>query len=367
MTVRSDATMETISSKENIWYELRLYTTSEPAEALAEYFLSRGAFGVATYDPYTLRRLLEDPQQDIFIDDYGILDEEVKIQAYFSGTERTIRIAPYLGESANPFHYLEQMLYAQFQTEEIPIEEFLREVHAKLAEMSTYFEMGETRLAWEKVQEEDWANSWKQHYHPIEISDKLLICPSWERQICKEGQHLILLDPGSAFGTGSHETTAMCMKLMEKYLPKKAKVLDLGCGSGILSITAEKLGASSILALDLDPQAIRVTEENLVKNTCSKIVAQQGTLHSKAKSTHQASVMHETSFDFIVANILAEVLCRLKIALLEHTKSNGYLLLSGIINTKEKMVRETFEESSDLLLLERREEKDWVALLYKVK
>lgn len=336
------------------WYEIEIRTTEEASEAIAEFLISIGALGVAVQNPFEFQRILEEERKFIFSDDFEPQESDVIIKAYYSEQEQGINTLPKLEQDENPFWDLEQELYTQRITQSLSIEDFRFQIEEKLQEMSEYLDLGAYRLEMRTIQEEDWANDWKKYYHPIEINDRLLITPSWIKPEAKENQIVIELDPGSAFGTGSHETTALCLKLMTQFAENKKKVLDLGCGSGILAIAAEKLGAEEVLALDLDAKAVQVSLENIAFNQCTKISASQGSLDN----------LKEEKFDFIVANILAEVLAKLLPDMLEYLEEGAYLLMSGIIATKEHFVTEVAERLP-LKLIQREEQKDWVALLYQ--
>lgn len=335
------------------WYEIEIRTTEEASEAVAEFLISLGALGVAIQNPFEFQRILEEERKFIFSDPFETEEKDVCIKAYYSENQDGINTLPKLAQEENPFWELEQELYAQEKTKPYGVEEFQTLVKEKLAEMASYLDLGDYQFQMKSLVEEDWANDWKKYYEPIEINEKLLVCPSWITPAPKENQQVIFLDPGSAFGTGSHETTFLCLKLLSKYLNEGKRVLDLGTGSGILAIAAEKMGASSVLALDLDAKAVEVTKENLLKNACTKVLAQQGSLEETKEKV-----------DFLVANILAEVLAKLSSDMAKYLEKDALLLMSGIISSKEHLVVEACK-ALPLKLLEREEKNDWVALLYQ--
>lgn len=191
---------------------------------------------------------------------------------------------------------------------------------------------GEIEFITEYTKEEDWANSWKQYYHSFAVGEKIYIYPIWEEK--DESYPInIGLDPGMAFGSGTHETTELCMVALEKYLTPQAKVLDVGTGSGILAIAASKLGASKVLAIDLDENAVKVAKENVSYNDeDAKVEVRVGNLAERVQE----------QYDIVVANILADVICILAKDVKKFLKPNGVFLTSGIIEGKVDLVKETF-------------------------
>ena len=209
------------------------------------------------------------------------------------------------------------------------------------------------------VRSEDWSNSWKANFKSLRVGRRLLIVPSWEEANPCPDDIVLHLDPGMAFGTGGHETTRLCLELLERIMDEtptliSPSVLDLGAGSGVLSMAAVQLGAGRVLALDIDPQALEVARENLATNGLSDQV--------ELSATPLESLT--ASFDVILANILAEELVRLAPYLTEHLASGGRLVLSGILAEKESLVRNGFAPYP-LNYLETRHEGEWVALLYR--
>lgn len=182
--------------------------------------------------------------------------------------------------------------------------------------------------------EEDWANSWKQYYHSFAVGENIYIYPIWEEN--NENYPInIGLDPGMAFGSGTHETTELCLKAMEKYMKKEAKVLDVGTGSGILAIAGAKLGANSVLAIDLDENAVKVAKENVEYNQVDNIInVQVGNLADDV----------EGQYDIVVANILADVICILARDVKKILAPNGVFITSGIIADKLDLVKKVFAE-----------------------
>ena len=207
------------------------------------------------------------------------------------------------------------------------------------------------------VNEEDWANSWKEYYKPLHIGNKIVIVPAWERYEKKEGEVIVTMDPGMAFGTGTHETTRLVIDLLERYTEKGATVLDVGTGSGILAICASKLGAGACYAYDIDPVAVRVAKDNVESNACENIVCEQSDL---LKSVWRLA----GGYDLITANIVADIIIRMTPDVGQLMHDNTVLLASGIISERAHDVIECFE-AHGFAIVERAEDNGWCALAVK--
>lgn len=181
------------------------------------------------------------------------------------------------------------------------------------------------------VDEEDWAESWKEHFHVERFGERIVVVPSWRAYEPRDGDAVITLDPGMAFGTGQHETTRMCLEAIERAVRPETRVLDVGCGSGILSIAAAKLGAREVLAVDVDANCVRITEENARANGVDGVVrAREG-----SAGAGWPFEMPAAGFDVIVANIIARVIVELAPALVRALAADGRLIVSGIIGERE--------------------------------
>ena len=186
------------------------------------------------------------------------------------------------------------------------------------------------------VDEEDWAQNWKIHYKTEHITNNIIIKPSWETYVGKTNELVIELDPGMAFGTGSHETTIMCARALEEYVDNTKDVFDIGCGSGILSIIAAKLGAKRVLAIDLDPMCVKVTEENININRVSdRVKTQTGNLFD----------LVDGKADIIVANIIAEIIVGMIPDIKEYLNKDGVFIASGIIESKLPIVQKALHDN----------------------
>ena len=204
------------------------------------------------------------------------------------------------------------------------------------------------------IDEEDWANSWKQYYKPIRIGNHVVIVPEWEEYNADDGDIIILMDPGMAFGTGTHETTRLCALLIERYMKVGSQVLDVGTGSGILAVTASKLGAQSVFACDIDPAAIKVARENIVLNDVGNVTCEVSDLLKNVNGV----------YDFISANIVADIIIRMAPDVGKYLKIGGVVITSGIINTQADEVK-TVMESYGFSVIDTVLENDWVAYAFK--
>lgn len=208
-----------------------------------------------------------------------------------------------------------------------------------------------------RITEEDWSNNWKDHFKPLRIGKRLIIKPTWENFPANCDDIILQLDPGMAFGTGTHPTTMLCLSLMEKIFSANAhkkprSILDVGTGSGILSIAAALLGAESVTAVDIDPDAVRVAMDNCALNGVAALVAVSDT------PLHQIS----GEFDIVLANILAEELVRLAPHLVRRVSPGGFLILSGILNEKEDLVVSGFSVF-DVTMTEIAREDEWSCIV----
>jgi ribosomal protein L11 methyltransferase len=200
------------------------------------------------------------------------------------------------------------------------------------------------------IDELDWANAWKAYFKPLRIGRHLVVSPPWEEPILGEQDLLITIDPGMAFGTGTHATTQMCLVLLEDYLKPGNTVADIGTGSGILSIAAQKLGSGVLIAVDNDPLAVKIAGENAVVNNTSVTV--------------QEAFPSGRQFDVVVANIIADTLISLANDLASITSNQGILIVSGVIDDRQNDVR-MFIEAAGFSSLETRTQGEWVALVFR--
>ena len=187
------------------------------------------------------------------------------------------------------------------------------------------------------VCEEDWADSWKQYYKPIKAGERLVIVPVWEKYDSAEGEVVVLMDPGMAFGTGTHETTRLCAALLEKYVTPGCSMLDVGCGSGILAICASKLGAQECFACDIDPMSVKIARENCERNGTANVVCEKSDLLS-------AVTPPEGGYDVCTANIVADIIIRMSPDIGAYLAQDGVLIVSGIITERQGEVVDALDK-----------------------
>ena len=302
------------------WIEITISTNPEGADIVSEALLRQGAVGTQIID----RADVPDPSKPNgfweLIDPKMIdeMPEDVQVKAWF--------------ESVEALRGLENCL--------------------KALPGLTGMDLGTLAVSQQGVQEQDWSECWKQYYKPFRAGKHLVIKPSWENWDAVPGDLIIELDPGMAFGTGTHETTAMCVEMIEKHY-HGGKVLDVGTGSGILAIAAARLGADSVLGVDIDPMAVRVAQENVEKNGLAKeIVIRQGDL---------VAGLDGVRCEFAVANILADVIALLAAPLKAHLTENATFVCSGILKEREQDVVDVLTRNG-YQLFDRMQKGDWVAL-----
>ena len=237
----------------------------------------------------------------------------------------------------------------------VPEEKNLAEYTAFLKERFSALGISAT-LSVEGMNEDDWSESWKQYYKPIPLG-RVTIVPAWESYDAKEGEVVIKMDPGMAFGTGTHETTRLVMRIMQDVIRGGERVLDVGTGSGILSICASKLGAKSCNAYDIDPVAVKVARENAIADGCDNITV--------GVSDLLRGVDREGGkYDVCVANIVADIIIRMMPDISEYMHEDAPIILSGIIDMRADEVRACVTECGYTVVREEREN-DWVALMIR--
>lgn len=309
------------------WYEIRINTTDEASDAVSEMLTTLGAGGVAIKDPYDIRKELLKPDTLDYADEefFQSLGDDVIIQAYFQ--------------------------------DGLEINGLLKEIDNGLKNISQFLNVGKGLEGYGEVDDEDWSTAWKKYYKPFRLTDRIVIKPTWEQYEKQPGDIIVEMDPGMAFGTGTHETTQMCSILLDKYMLDDTEVLDVGCGTGILSIIASKLGATKVDAVDIDEVAVKVAKENIELNhETSKIKAFKGILSDINRD--------ENKYDIIVANIIATVIIDLSSIIPYYLKKNSLFITSGIIKERKQEVIDSCVKSG-LTLIETLEAGEWVAMVFK--
>lgn len=308
------------------WSEFAIQTTNEAVEPVSNILHEAGASGVVIEDPLELVKERENVFGEIYHlnpDDYP--DEGVVIKAY-------LPVNSFLGDTIDA------------------IKESINNL------LLFDIDLGKNVVSISEVNEEEWATAWKKYYNPVKISERFTIVPTWEDYTPVSSDELIIeLDPGMAFGTGTHPTTVMCIQALERTVTPGDLVVDVGTGSGVLSIAAALLDAKRIQSLDLDEVAVQSAKQNVeINNVQDKVSVSQGNL---------LDGINEQA-DIVVANILAEVIMRFTDDVAKVVKPGGYFIASGIIQTKKQDVKEAIIASGftveETILME-----DWVAIIAK--
>ncbi|SDM66846.1 50S ribosomal protein L11 methyltransferase [Acetanaerobacterium elongatum] len=210
------------------------------------------------------------------------------------------------------------------------------------------------------VREEDWANNWKQYFKPFEVGNKFVIKPSWEEYNNQTDRVILEIDPSSSFGTGTHHTTQLCIEQLEQYVKEGSLVLDMGCGSGILSVAALLLGAQRVAAVDIDQNSVKIAQENVAKNGFD--MPRFSAVCGNVLEDEALSSLGEQFYDVVVANIVADVIIAMRGLFGRYLKQDGVLICSGIISQRADEVRQTLEQSG-FETVSRHEKQDWTALV----
>lgn len=339
------------------WAEITIKTTEEASDAICEMLAQVGADGIASQDPMEFRNTIDnDPLSycdDGTIESYG---EDVVIKAYFAETDDgVIRMGPKSEEFVNPEGV--GMIYGSITDKSLKTDEAMDYIKQRLDAIGEFLDVGKGFDSYKYVDDEDWANNWKRYYQEFKLSDRIVICPSWIEEGDEELEKdaiKIILDPGSAFGTGTHETTSMCAEILDRVIKPDTSVLDLGTGSGILAIIASKLGAKSVDAVDIDSMAVRVAEENTAINSCSNIDCYTGELKS----------VKNAPYDLIVANIIADVIAEIACDIPADLADDGIFVCSGIIANKKDRVIEALKNAGMEIIAEQ-SKNDWMAYVAK--
>jgi len=298
------------------WIEITIHTTNEASEIVESILLDYGSTGVAIEDPTTLEENLHD--------DFGTIVE------------------------LSPTDYPEVGVIVKGYINELNFDdETFNRFKDELEQLGKNINIGEFfKIETTTIQDSDWENSWKDYFDILNIGEKFVIVPTWREYENEEDKYVINIDPGMAFGTGGHETTSLCIKNLEKYVKPHDNVIDVGCGSGILSIAASYLTDGSLKAVDLDKLAVDVSRENFALNNLeNRIEVEEASLLTKETK----------KYDVIVANILAHIIELMLEDAYKLLEDGGYFITSGIIKDKkdellEKMLKQGFklvEETSD--------------------
>ncbi|MBR7553335.1 50S ribosomal protein L11 methyltransferase [Allobacillus sp. GCM10007491] len=305
------------------WSEIKIHTTNEAIEAVSHIFQEAGASGVVIVDPQDLYKDHVTLYGTIYeLDASNYPDDGVYVKSYLPTDDSLAEKVSFIKQSIS-----------ELPNFNIPI--------------------GRNEVTISEVHEEDWSTAWKKYYKPVKVSDHITIKPTWEDYQPSSNELIIELDPGMAFGTGTHPTTVLSLQALERFLKPNNLVLDVGSGSGILSIAAAKLGASHVYAFDLDEVAVTSTQNNSTLNQTDELITVQ-------KNDLLKNVQYEP--DVIVSNILAEIIIQLTEDAFHLLKPNGLLITSGIIQKKKQEVLNDLTEKG-FQVIETKELDDWVSIV----
>ena len=310
------------------WNQFRLKTTTEAEDIVSSMLADLGIEGVQIEDKIPLT---QSDKEQMFVDILPDMPEDDGC-AYLT-------------------FYLD---------EDVDKHEMLLKVRQELEEMRSYLNVGDCTIEESQTEDVDWVNNWKQYFHQFYIDD-ILVIPSWENVEAKDSDKMVIhIDPGTAFGTGMHETTQLCIRQLKKYVTEDTEILDVGCGSGILGMLALKFGAKHSVGTDLDPCAIDATYENMDNNGISRDQYEVMIGNIIDDKEVQDKVDYE-KYDIVAANILADVLVPLTPVIIHQLKKGGIYITSGIIEDKEEVVVEAVKKAG-LEVLEVNHQGEWVSV-----
>lgn len=294
------------------YIELQVITTTEASDAVSQLLYDEGATGVVIEDPNDFRALNKDEKSWDYVEEELIkqLGDDTKVKGYFPAEE--------FGE------------------------EVLHTIESRVQKLEEFgLDKGKGIVTAREVNDEDWANAWKKYYKPVKAGDRVVIKPTWEEYQAKAGEVIVEMDPGMAFGTGTHETTIMCIKLLEKYVKSGSTVFDVGCGSGILGITAAKLNAGKVICIDIDKVSCDVSRENAkINKVDDKLDIRCGNL---------LDVVSDKA-DVIVANIIADIIISFSEDAMKYLSKGGIFISSGIIrDRRDDVLKKLKEEGFNVL------------------
>ena len=312
------------------WMKVSLKTTTEAVDFISSLFDELGLEGIQIEDNVPLS---QEDKEAMYID---ILPE----------------LPPDEGEAT----------VTSYVSPDVDLEELKKQIEEGLEEISAFVNVGEGTITTEETDDGDWINNWKAFFKPFRVADDIVIKPTWEILEDKKDDDLVIeIDPGTAFGTGAHETTRLCILGLRKYITPETELLDVGCGSGILSIIGLKLGAKHAVGTDIDPAALIATEENVQVNGITKeqFTAYAGNIITDKEVQEQVGF---EKYDIVAANILADVIIPLSGEIRQHMKPGGLFITSGIIDMKRDEVYEALIQNG-FEIVEENTMGDWVSFV----
>ena len=311
------------------WKQFRLKTTTQAEDIVSSMLADLGIEGVQIEDKIPLT---EQDKEQMFVDILPDIPDD----------DGTAYLTFYLDEEED-------------------VAPVLMNVRKELEDMRAFLDVGECTIEESETEDVDWVNNWKQYFHQFYIDD-ILVIPSWENVKPEDSDKMVIhIDPGTAFGTGMHETTQLCIRALKKYVTSETEILDVGCGSGILGMLALKFGAKHSLGTDLDPCAIHATHENMEVNGIRKDQYEVMIGNIIDDTAVQDAVGYE-KYDIVAANILADVLVPLTPVIIHQMKPGAVYITSGIIEDKENVVVEAVK-AAGLEVLEVNHQGEWVSVV----
>ncbi|WP_167958428.1 50S ribosomal protein L11 methyltransferase [Anaerosporobacter faecicola] len=312
------------------WTKFSLETTTQAVDLVSNMLDELGIEGIEIEDKVPIT---EEEKKEMFIDilpDLGEDDGKATVSFYISDEEDT--------------------------------EQILQAVKQGMMELADFVPVGDMEITVSETEDKDWINNWKQYWKPFRVADDIIIKPTWETLTEKREDDLVIdIDPGTAFGTGSHETTRLCIQGLRKYITNETTLLDVGSGSGILSIIGLKLGAKAAVGTDIDPNAIHAMYDNAKVNgiTEEEFVVKIGNIIDDRKLQEEVG---KERYDIVVANILADVIIPLSAEIGQHLKKDGLYITSGIINMKRDEVKDAIEKNG-FTIVEENVMGEWVSFV----
>lgn len=319
------------------WIKLTISTTTQGIETVCAVLMEQGVSGVEIDDSLDFHNFLENNR-----DKWDYVDEEL-LRAHESGSY----VSFYVTDDADGKETLS----------------LVKSALNALKSQDADNEYGTLEISGTNMKEEDWSENWKQYFKPLNVGDKILILPEWETIDEPTDRTVFTVNPGMSFGTGAHHTTQLCIKALEKHLDNGMTVLDLGCGSGILSIISLLLGADHATAVDIDENAVKIAVENAQKNNIdlNKYRTMAGNVTCDKELFSKIS---DRKYDIVLANIVADVIIGIRDIVPEFLRDGGIFITSGIIEERLNDVASAYKKSN-LTLLSEEHQGGWVSLVYK--
>ena len=316
------------------YIEVKIETSESGIEAVVAKLLALGIENTEVSDPKDIEDIMN--KKESYEWDY--INDDVVQQM-----ERNPKVTVYLEDDENATNTINDIRKAMADLLDA----------AANGDFGQGVDLGSLEILTMTADDADWKDKWKEYFKPFRVSNRIVIKPTWEDYATKAGEVVIEIDPGMAFGTGTHETTSMCIQMIEKYMKPGDNVLDAGCGSGILAIAAALLGAKKALGVDIDETAVEVAKENIEKNNVAEVA-----------SAEYGDITKGVNFkgELVVANLMAELICMLSPDVPAHLIDGGLFISSGILVEKEDMVKKALEDAG-FAIVEIEEKGEWCCIV----